>query len=325
MPPFEVNLDLLRQFELELDPRHPENSRIPTKVLGYGEISTVLELGEGQDSLYAYKRMSMLESQSEVESYVALHDEYVQVLEERVGINVVQCEVVHIPDIPGGKEIVYIVQEKLPVEGIINKLLHQIQPQDVIKLIQVVLKETAKVYEFNQKHKGTLEVAIDGQISNWAILNFDPHKMDFDDQLEFAYFDTSTPFIRRDGVEQLDPELFLRSAPSFLTWILRLFFLEDVMNRYYDFRKVTVDLIANFYKEQLPELVPELIEVVNQFFADQIRGGDIEPFTEQEIKAYYREDAMIWKLYLTFRRVDRSLHKLLGKDYAYILPGKIKR
>ena len=54
-----------------------------------------------------------------------------------------------------------------------------------------------------------------------------------------------------DGVEQLDPELFLRSAPSFLVWLLRLLFLKDVVDRYYDFHLVAVDLIANFYKEQM--------------------------------------------------------------------------
>jgi hypothetical protein len=41
--------------------------------------------------------------------------------------------------------------------------------------------------------------------------------------------------------------------------------------------------------------------------------------------AYYREDARIWRLYLAFKKVDRFLHRLLGKDYPYILPDKIKR
>ena len=39
---------------------------------------------------------------------------------------------------------------------------------------------------------------------------------------------------RIEGAEQLNAELFLRSAPSFLAWILRLLFLEDVVDRYYD-------------------------------------------------------------------------------------------
>ena len=89
--------------------------------------------------------------------------------------------------------------------------------------------------------------------------------------------DTSTPLFRVDGVEQLDPELFLRSAPSFMVWIIRLLFLEDVMTRYYDFRRVAMDLIANFYKEQRPELIPDLIETANEFFADEAADLGIEP------------------------------------------------
>jgi hypothetical protein len=53
---------------------------------------------------------------------------------------------------------------------------------------------------------------------------------------------------------------------------------------------------------------------------------DVKPITEKEVRSYYREDAMIWRLYLALRRFDRFLHtKILHKPYVYILPGKIKR
>lgn len=131
--------------------------------------------------------------------------------------------------------------------------------------------------------------------------------------------------MQKNGVEQLDPELFLRNAPSFMVWIIRLLFLEDVMTRYYDFRQVAVDLIANFYKEQRPDLIPDLVDTVNGFFSAEIGEGGFEPITEKEVRAYYREDAWIWRIYLAFKKVDRSLHRLLGKDYPYVLPEKIKR
>ena len=179
-------------------------------------------------------------------------------------------------------------------------------------------------FDFNRRHKGELEVGFDGQISNWAIVNFS-ETQELDDQIELIYLDTSTPFVRQNGAEQLNPELFLRSAPSFLVWILRLLFLEDVMTRYYDRRQVAVDLVANFYKEQRADLVPGLVGTVNEFFSAEVQRGDFKPITVKEIKSYYREDAWIWRLYLAFRKVDRSLHRLVGKDYPYVLPGKIKR
>jgi hypothetical protein len=44
------------------------------------------------------------------------------------------------------------------------------------------------------------------------------------------------------------------------------------------------------------------------------------------VRAYYREDALIWSLYLSMRKVDRFLRRrVLGRAYPYILPEAIKR
>ena len=32
-----------------------------------------------------------------------------------------------------------------------------------------------------------------------------------------------------------------------------------------------------------------------------------------------------WTVYLGFRRIDRRLHRLVGKPYPYVLPGRIDR
>jgi len=113
---------------------------------------------------------------------------------------------------------------------------------------------------------------------------------------------------------------------SFLVWLIRWLFLEEVMTRYYDFRRVTIDLIANFYKEQRPEFIPMLMDTANRFFAAQEAQSGMAPITQKEIVSYYREDATIWRVYLAFRKIDRFLHlKILRRPYVYILPGKIKR
>jgi hypothetical protein len=46
---------------------------------------------------------------------------------------------------------------------------------------------------------------------------------------------------------------------------------------------------------------------VDMFFADGVEKGNFKPLT---VKA---------------RRMDRGLHRLLGKPYPYILPGRIRR
>jgi len=309
-----VDVELLKAFEAGLDPRHPERSAIPTTVLGYGEISTVLEIGDESQRELAYKRLAMFKTDAEAEAYRSLHRTYVETLRDRIGVAVVSSEVVQFTDPASGRILVYIAQRKQAPEAICHRAMQNLPPDEVQRLVRAVLRETRKVFEFNRARQNELEIGFDGQMSNWAIVNFDPTATRLPEAIDLAYFDTSSPLLRRGGVEQLDPELFLRSAPSFLVWVLRLLFLEDVMTRYYDLRNVAVDLVANFYKEQRAEWVPAVVETVNEFFADDIASG-FQPLTVSEIRAYYREDAWIWRLYLAFRRADRSLHRLLGRDY----------
>lgn len=325
MSTLKIDRGLLQQFEMQLDPRHPEKGSIPARIIGIGEISTVLEIGTGGMNNLAYKRVPLFRTEVEAERYETIYQDYIQIMCDRVGVRVVASDITRMIDEKHNRVVVYIVQEKLPKESIGNKVIHHLPEDEIHRLVLTILTELSKVFNFNQQNNGKLELGIDGQISNWAIVNFDLRRAKLDEKIQLVYIDTSTPLTCRDGKEQLDPELFLRSAPSFMVWILRWLFLQDVMTRYYDFRKVSIDLVANFYKEQRYELIPGLVDIVNKFFSAQIQAGEFKPLTVKEIKAYYQEDAWIWRLYLTFRKIDRSLHDLFRKHYPYILPDMIKR
>ena len=122
-------------------------------------------------------------------------------------------------------------------------------------------------------------------------------------------------------MEQLDPKLLLQAAPSYLRWIFERLFLDDVMNRYYDSRKVYTDLAANLHKEQLPELIPDALQIINRL-QDQAQP----PLTGKELNRYYLEDKIIWSVFLSLRRFDRWVStRLLRRRYEFILPGKIER
>jgi len=319
----QAGLQLLQAFEGGLDPQQPECSRIPARVLGYGEISTVFAIqAEGLEGL-AFKRLPLFHDAGEIEPYRAAYDEYNRLLQEEIGLQLPVHSCVELAE--GDRPILYIIQRQLPAASIGHKALHVLSEENILVLIRRTLQEMRRVWDFNQR-QDHLQVALDGQVSNWAIQGFDPQSPRVTQNTALTYLDTSTPLFRIDGVEQLDPELFLRSAPSFLAWILRLFFVDDVVNRYYDFHRVAVDLVANFYKEQRPELVPNIIVEVNDFFAGEAAPLGVEPLTEKEVLAYYREDALIWRLYLAMRRFDCTLRtRLLGKEYPYILPGQITR
>lgn len=333
--PLAMDLDLLTKFERGLDPQHPERSRIPATILGYGEISTVLAIhAEGLQGL-AFKRLPSFKNHAEITRYRAATEEYNRLLEEEIGL----CLPAHgdaCVESKSGRPVFYIVQQQLDGASICHHALHKLPTEAVLVLVRRILRELSRVWVFNRR-QDRVRVAIDGQISNWALEGFSPEKMRFEqmtwleqralvEEAPLLYLDTSTPLFRIEGVEQLDTELFLRSAPSFLVWVLRLLFLKDVVERYYDFHRVAVDLVANFYKEQRGDLIPRVVSVVNEFLAGE--GGELQvkPIGEKEVRDYYREDALIWSLYFSMRQIDRFLRRgVLRKEYPYILPEKIAR
>jgi len=324
MEEFPIDLDLLREFERGLDPRYPDRSKVPARVLGYGEISTVFEIQvEGWRDL-AFKRLPIFYTTEEMEKYRAAYEEYNRLLEEDIGLHLPAHGYAAFCN-DAGRPIFYIIQEQLPYLSIGNRAMHLLPREETLALVRRVLQELRKVWDFNRQ-QDRLHVGIDGQISNWSVEGFDAEHPHLDKAAPLWYMDTSTPLFRIQGVEQLDAELFLRSAPSFLVWVLRLLFLEDVVNRYHDLRRVAMDLVANFYKEQKPDLIPDVIEMVNDFFTREAADLAVEPIEEKEVRSYYREDALIWSLYLSMRKVDRFIRtRFLQREYPYILPGKIKR
>lgn len=320
----QVDIELLKEFERGLDPARPEQSRIPARVLGYGEISTIFEIQAAGARDVACKRLPLFQSEAEIKHYEQIYHDYNETLQKRIGLNIPDYDFIYFTA-DAGKIIAFVLQQKLPSASVGNRAIHLLNTDDIRTLFMLVLGELSKVWNYNAANPKEA-LGIDGQISNWAVAGLDPEKPSVGPDSRLFYFDTSTPLMKKNGVEQLDPELFLRSAPSFMRWLIRWLFLEGVMTRYYEPRLVTIDLIANFYKEQQPEMVPVLIEAANGFFSTEGRNLSIAPLTEKEIRSYYKEDAMIWIVFLALRRFDRWLHRyILHKPYAYILPGKIKR
>ncbi|MDQ1331673.1 MAG: hypothetical protein QG578_1941 [Thermodesulfobacteriota bacterium] len=304
-----IDTDLLNRFEAGLDPQNLKNSSVPAVILGFGEISTVFQIGECADT--AYKRMPLFRDIASAEKYGEQFLEYCTLLAE-AGLKLPESGT-GIVALPGRPVVLYIAQKILPPERFAHKLIHVLNPDETGKMMEKILSGIELVWRCNEEKKPFSELALDGQLSNWVLPE--------NGGGELYFVDTSTPLYRKNGVEQLDPELLLQSAPGFLRWVLRLFFLDDVMNRYYDKRQVCIDLAANLFKEQKPEMVPFTVEVMNGMFF-----GKEKPLSAAEVEKYYAADRKIWALFLAFRRIDMFIKtKILLKRYEFILPGKIKR
>jgi hypothetical protein len=301
-----IDKEMLTRFEEGLVPHAPESSKIGAEVLGFGEISSIFQIA-GMEEV-AFKRMPLFRDRDAAEKYSKQYYDYCSLL-EKAGLTL-PGHAADIVEVPGRPVVLYIAQERYAKGNFVHHMLHQAETDEVLEVIERVVLNIEKVWDFNRANNPGPKLSLDGQLSNWVKV-----------ENKLFYIDTSTPMYRKKGVEQMNPEPLLRSAPSFLRWILRLFFLKDVMNRYYDQRLVYIDLAANLYKEQRPDLIPAVVKIINRHLPDSV-----SPLTGKEIDKYYREDKLIWTLFLAFRRIDRWLTKsVFRKRYEFILPGKIKR
>ena len=305
-------IDKLNQFEEQLNPAQPEAGPYSPKIIGYGEMSTVFRFDDNDLQSLAFKRMAVFENESEIAPYENNYHEYSKILNE-TGITTPRHGVQKVTR--QGKPILYIYQEMIDPKNIGHKYIQTATNDEAVQLFRIILKKFQLNFERNEAHP-EYKLGLDGQISNWALVQKDTDSV--------VYLDTSTPMIQKDGVEQLDSELFLRICPSYLVWAIRLFFLKDVLTRYYDLRLVIIDLIGNLNKEQRPDLIDIFLKEANQFLAGNFKS--IKPVTRKEIDSYYKEDAWIWRIFLAFRQLERFIKtKIQRKEYGLILPGKVKR
>ncbi len=305
-----LDKDLLYRFEAGLNPQDIQASAIPAELIGYGEISAIFQIGDDQKT--AYKRMPLFADRLCAEQYEALYHEYCDLLQQ-AGLNLPESKTAVIP-VAGRPVCLYIAQEKMPAQSFGHRLIHTQSREETAGLVEQVVSEVAKTWRFNETRGSQLEIAVDGQISNWVFGSRNGEAI-------LYYIDTSTPFIRRQGVHRLDAKLILKSAPVWMRWVLEKLFVDEVLNRYYDARKNMIDLAANLIKEQQAGLVPMVVEVINR----HLPAGS-EPLTIKAVESYYREDKFIWSLFLGVRRLDRWIvTRLLRRRYEFILPGKIER
>jgi hypothetical protein len=318
-----VDISLLKKLEKTIDTLNPEKGKIPIKILGFGEISLVFEIQNDPENI-AYKRIPIFDSEQQVKRHIWAYNKYCQILEENIGLNLPDYDTAWFKD-EYGKIWFYCVQEKVVPESAGHKVIHKISDKEIEILVLLAMREMKKVYKFSKENK-YIELGIDGQISNFSVINYDERSPLVSLDTKLSYLDTSTPLFRINSKEAMDALLFLKSTPFFLRPIIKAAFLQEVLDRYYDWRLVTIDLIANFFKEQKPEIIPRLIRLVNKFFREEANEFGIESITLKEVIDYYKSDKMIWVIFQNARKIDRYIKmKLLKKEYDFYLPPTIAR
>jgi len=306
----------------------PSSPGISIHILGIGEITTTIEVkGKHWGKLHptqkrmmklAYKRMPAFDSKDAMEHYVRIHNEYQDLLEE-LGIAMPWHDNLT-KQRADGRWVVYNRQERFSNRKVACLMTRETDKEGCMGIFRLLLDKMGLFFTHNREHPEKM-IGFDAQISNWVFTDYDPEQKRVRPDEPVVYIDTSTPLLRYDGEEQLDTELFLRALPAPGRAIVRRFFLQDIVDRYYIPREVILDLIASYITHGRPDTVPALIEEANRFMADSDFAKDAKPFTVKQIKAYNREDVMIWHFFRTLKRIDRFIgERFLGKTYEQRLP-----
>jgi len=300
---------ILNSFEMNMDPADLSDQK-EAEVIGYGEISSIISLKEVPE--FALKRLPLFVNEQDAGEYIKIYEEYCRILID-AGLNIPhsQTHVIVKNELP---TVLYICQKKLPAVQFCHKLIHSLSEKQLRTLFQRVINNTEKIWNYSDRHVPELQCALDTQLSNWVL------EGDVNTGVLY-YIDTSTPLYRLKDIEQLDPELFLKSAMPGLRWFIRTFFLKDIINRYYDFKSVMIDLSANLYKEKRPDLIPLMTEQINN--CPRMSNN---PLTIKETESYYKEDKRIWQIVQFSRRIHRWItRKIFRRRYEFTLPASIER
>ncbi|MFX1345555.1 MAG: DUF6206 family protein [Promethearchaeota archaeon] len=323
-----MNTDtLLKRFEDSLYSNTLKKDKVFINILGYGEMSIVFEIINDVNN-NAYKRLSIFEDETQVIRHIQAFKVYYKILTEEIGIKIPPYKIVWFIDRSKRIKFFYI-QPKLPAISIGNKAIHYLDNKSILNLVLLILKEMRKVWMYNYSHE-SIKVGLDAQISNFAIEDFDKNNPKIDLHSNLIFIDTIPPFFRINEKEAMDLKLLLKTVPTFLKWILNINFIQKIMNnvvnRYYDFRTTIIDLVANFSKEQKSDIIPALIKLTNKYLSQEVFELNLEPIKLNEVIKYYKYDRIIWVLFQYLRRLDRFIiTKLFRKKYEFFLPPKIKR
>lgn len=324
------DIELYERFMRDFKRLYRGNAKID--IVGYGEISTVMHLRKTRwindnidiikdESQWIWKKMPPFPYIHDVELFERLYVDYRTLLMEKIGMIVPKQVARHFRH--GTYYTVYAGQEKLSGENICSVLIKKMDRHNAVIIMELILHNLKTIYNLN-RNDHHISIGIDAQLSNWVLVSdySSTGMVKKDDKL--IYIDTSTPLFRIDGIEQINTEIFIKSAASFLRPAIRVFFLKEVVDRYYNMRSVMVDIIANLHKEKREDLIDSFIDITNTYCARY--QLDMEPLSRKEIDTYYSNDAFIWKFYQAARKIDRFItEKIMRKKYIFRIPGVIER
>jgi hypothetical protein len=266
-------------------------------VLGFGEVSLVLRVADGEQT-FACKRLPSFPDSERLERYRSLLSEYLRTLRS-CGMQVCETELRWWPN-AAGSITAYCVQRAFPPGSLFSDVLRACDERSALEFFEQFLDlMRASVSE---------SVGVDAQASNFA-----------ESGGKLVFLDVTTPFMRDGrGRERLDTKLFVTSLPWFLRHAVPVLLRGSIFDKYYSLRGVVLDFLGNLHKERAARLIPAFLQLANAHLT--------KPLTRKEVDAYYAGDARMWTLLQWLRKADRWWQRhIRRRSYAILLPPAASR
>jgi hypothetical protein len=264
-------------------------------IVGYGEISLAVAWPPTQPTVVA-KSLPPFDDPARYAAFVDLLDEYLAALGSR--------DVQPLPTVvralaEGRRRRAYVLQPCLPPTTIGPELLAAADQEVGTDLLRRIVAAVLRASDH--------EVGIDGQLSNWAVVDG-----------ELRFLDVSTPMLRDGGQDRLDTALFAEMVPWVTRWAVRRFVAPELLSPYHDPRRVVLDTAGNLVRERLTAWIPPLLEIANPHLDP--------PLTVEEVRRFYRGNARTWSAIQALRRVDRGWQRhVRRREYPFLLPASYRR
>ena len=156
-----IDIDLLTRFEKNLLPHALSRSPIPVTVIGFGEISAIFQIGDNQEMVY--KRIPIFPDLPTAHAYRQMYFDYCRQLKQ-AGIHLPEDDVAII-DIPGRPVVVYFAQQRFDDHLFCHHLINSLDETGRAEMINQIMTELTRIWNFNTHKMPDIEIAVDGQLS----------------------------------------------------------------------------------------------------------------------------------------------------------------